>query len=119
MGIYYGHGFLDAEVGGQKSEVRGQRSWILNRRTAEPQNKEPQNVEVFEYFIIRNSLFDIRYSNRDQRPEVRDLRSVVKSQKMPFSVIPAKAGIQSFQAIAEHLDSGFHRSDDFLRDYQL
>jgi hypothetical protein len=37
---------------------------------------------------------------------------------MPFSVIPAKAGIQSFQAVADHLDSGFHRSDDFLRVHQ-
>jgi len=42
----------------------------------------------------------------------------VKSPKIPFSVIPAKAGIQSFQAVADHLDSGFHRSDDFLRDRQ-
>ena len=64
----------------------------------------------------------------------------VKSPKIPFSVTPAKAGIQSFQAVADHLpaialaqrrllpqvktsaqarraglDSGFHRSDDFLR----
>jgi len=43
---------------------------------------------------------------------------LVKSPKIPFSVIPAKAGIQSFQAVADHLDSGFHRSDDFLRDRQ-
>ena len=42
---------------------------------------------------------------------------------MPFPVIPSRigvrddghAGIQSFQAVADHLDSGFHRSDDFLR----
>jgi len=27
-------------------------------------------------------------------------------------------GIQSFQAVADHLDSGFHRNDDFLRDHQ-
>jgi hypothetical protein len=43
---------------------------------------------------------------------------LVKSRKSPFSVIPAKAGIQSFQPVKEELDSGFHRSDDFLRDYQ-
>jgi hypothetical protein len=36
---------------------------------------------------------------------------LVKSQKIPFPVIPAKAGIQCFQAVADHLDSGFHRSD--------
>ncbi len=41
--------------------------------------------------------------------------SFVKSPKIPFSVIPAKAGIQSFQTVADHLDSGFHRSDDLLR----
>ena len=43
----------------------------------------------------------------------------VKSPKIPFSVIPAKAGIQSFQAVTDHLDSGFHRSDDFLRVHQI
>jgi len=58
---------------------------------------------------------------------------LVKSRKMPFSVIPAKAehvvtrsealaltfsAIQSFQAVADDLDSGFHRSDDFLRIHQ-
>jgi hypothetical protein len=40
------------------------------------------------------------------------------SGQLPFSVIPAKAGIQSFQSVTEDLDSGFHRSDDFLRDRQ-
>jgi hypothetical protein len=61
---------------------------------------------------------------------------LVKSQKIPFPVIPAKAGIQCFQAVADHLDSGFHRiqcfqavadhldsgfhrSDDFLRIHQI
>jgi len=38
---------------------------------------------------------------------------------MGFSVIPAKAGIQSFQIVMNSLDSGFHRRDDFLRDHQL
>jgi hypothetical protein len=40
---------------------------------------------------------------------------LVKSLKMLFSVIPAKAGIQSFQIVINSLDSGFHRSDAFLR----
>jgi hypothetical protein len=44
---------------------------------------------------------------------------LAKSHKMPFSVIPAKAGIQYFQTVAEHLDSGFRRSDDFLRVHQV
>jgi len=34
-------------------------------------------------------------------------------------VIPAKAGIQSFQMLTDGLDSGFHRSDDFLREHQV
>ena len=47
----------------------------------------------------------------------------LKSRKTPFFVIPAPpsgreqtaAGIQSFQMVTDGLDSGFHRSDDFLR----
>ena len=39
----------------------------------------------------------------------------VKSRRIPFFVIPAEAGIQSFQMVTDDLDSGFHRSDDFLR----
>ena len=63
--------------------------------------------------------------------KVRDLRlalliflaiinddNLVKSRKVPFSVIPAKAGIQSFQEIMTDLDPGFRRGDDFLRDCQ-
>ena len=37
----------------------------------------------------------------------------VKSPIYHLTVIPAKAGIQSFQVVADYLDSGFHRSDDF------
>ena len=44
---------------------------------------------------------------------------LVKSLKILFPVIPAKAGIQFFQAVADHLDFGFHRSDDFLRVHQF
>jgi hypothetical protein len=42
----------------------------------------------------------------------------VKSQKRLLIVIPAKAGIQFFQILIDSLNSGFHRSDDFLRDHQ-
>jgi len=35
-----------------------------------------------------------------------------------LSVIPAKAEIQVFKLVTEFLDSGFHRSDDFLRVHQ-
>ena len=43
---------------------------------------------------------------------------LVISRKTPFFVIPAKAGTQSFQLVTELLDSGFHRSDDFLQNHQ-
>jgi hypothetical protein len=43
---------------------------------------------------------------------------LVKSRKIPFFVIPAKAVIQLFQLVTEFLGSGFHRSDDFLRNHQ-
>jgi len=39
----------------------------------------------------------------------------VKSRKTALAVIPAKAGIQSIRALTKALDSGFHRSDGFLR----
>jgi len=43
---------------------------------------------------------------------------LVKSLKRRIFVIPAKAGIQLFQILKNSLDSGFHRSDDFLREHQ-
>jgi hypothetical protein len=36
---------------------------------------------------------------------------------MRHLVIPAKAGIQCLRIIAEKLETGFHRCDDFLRDH--
>ncbi|MBA7707780.1 hypothetical protein ES703_116662 [subsurface metagenome] len=44
---------------------------------------------------------------------------IVKTRRTAFFVIPAKAGIQYIQIVAKRLDSGFHRSDDFLRIRQL
>jgi len=43
----------------------------------------------------------------------------VKSPKTPFSVIPAKAGIQYFQVVAKPLDPVFQRGDGFLRSRQF
>jgi len=69
-----------------------------------------------ESLIVEITLFPAKYDG------------LVKSSKIPFSVIPAclrathrqaKAGIQSFQAAADLLDSGFHRNDDFLRVHQV
>jgi hypothetical protein len=52
-------------------------------------------------------------------PASINLDELVKSPKSPFSVIPAKAGIQFLRALTECLDAGFHRGDGFLRSYQL
>jgi len=43
---------------------------------------------------------------------------LVKSQKTPVFVIPAKAEIQYFKIVQMLMDPGFHRGDDFLRAYQ-
>jgi len=43
----------------------------------------------------------------------------VKSQKVPLSVIPAKAGIQSFQALLDSRLRGSDECGDFLRMHQL
>jgi len=37
-----------------------------------------------------------------------------KSQKPPYSVIPAKAGIQYFYILTKFLDPVFQRGDDFV-----
>jgi len=72
-----------------------------------------------EYLIILifSDLFSADTSSIDE---------LVKSLKTLFFVIPANpgswsgagAGIQFFQLVTEFLDSGFHRSDDFLRNCQ-
>jgi len=50
---------------------------------------------------------------------ITNIDELVKSPKVGFSVIPAKAGIQFFPPVMSSLDSGFHRSDDFLRNHQF
>jgi hypothetical protein len=53
------------------------------------------------------------------KKEIRGFDDLVKSQKLRFPVLPAEAGIQFFQIRTTVLDSGFHRSDDFLRNHQI
>ena len=48
------------------------------------------------------------------RPDFMDDLSA-KTQKTGHSVIPAQAGIQCPQIVAERLDPGLHRGDDLLR----
>jgi hypothetical protein len=64
---------------------------------------------------IRNHRIRHPSKNENSTPNPDEL---AKSPKDLLSVIPAKAGIQSFQGIIKSLDSGFHRSDDFLRGHQ-
>jgi len=52
-------------------------------------------------------------------PIILKFDDLVKSLKRQISVIPAKAGIQLFQILKNSLDSGLHRSDDFLREHQI
>jgi hypothetical protein len=45
--------------------------------------------------------------------------NVLKRSENAFFVLSAKAGINYFQEYKKILDSGFHRSDDFLRDHKI
>ena len=78
---------------------------------------------------LRNAKCGMRKKTADIRPQTSDradknlfsfynLDGLAKSQKVGFSVIPAKAGIQLFEDV---LDPGFRRGDDprdFLRVHQ-
>ncbi len=44
---------------------------------------------------------------------------VVKGRRTLISVIPAKAGIQGFQAVTKPLDTRFRGYDDILRSTQV
>jgi hypothetical protein len=44
---------------------------------------------------------------------------LVSTQKTTYSVIPAKAGIQSFRLDAVRLDPGLRRGDELLRVHQI
>ena len=59
-----------------------------------------------------NSKFEYRNSKQIRMIKIDE---PVKSRKQPFFVIPAKAGIQSFQQLTKILDPVFQRGDDFLR----
>ena len=64
-------------------------------------------------FFFESSSSVFLTGQRRQRKYQFNGDGFVKSQETPLSVIPAKAGIQSFQIVTEALDSGLHRSDDF------
>ena len=60
-----------------------------------------------------------RRGRRGKIVEIEKIDELVKRQKVKSLVIPAKAGIQFFPPVINSLDSGFHRSDDFLRNHQF
>jgi hypothetical protein len=65
-------------------------------------------------------------SVRDEKNHLITVDALAKSQKPPFSVIPAQAGIQFIHRLTKHLDSGDpvpakagNRGDDFLREHLI
>jgi hypothetical protein len=64
----------------------------------------PQEPREKKHFLC-NALFHHPASGFD---------AFVRIRKMLLSVIPAKAGIQSFQVVPGSPDPGFHRGDDLL-----
>jgi hypothetical protein len=81
--------------------------------------KENQLESIFNGRVRNGPAFLFKMKLHDDRALFPlKLDDFVKSRKTPFFVIPAKAGIQSIQGLTKALDSGFHRSDDFLRDHQ-
>jgi hypothetical protein len=60
-----------------------------------------------------NLLFSHPETSRNVGNGADEVERVKKIDPATSYVIPAKAGIQGLQEIAECLDSGFHRSDDY------
>ena len=72
-----------------------------------------------DFHDFKNALATLRHMEKIRGENLQGrVDGLVKSLEVPFCVIPAKAGIQSFRRVTNHLDSGFHRSDDFLRSHQ-
>jgi len=76
-------------------------------------------IFLFGNQIFRLFLGDLCTTNvQDLEILLSKIDEFVRILEMRLSVIPAKAGIQFLQIVINSLDSGFHRSDDFLRDHQ-
>ena len=103
--------------------------------------KRRGNLVAYQYVarllrFARNDNIGVLQRSRLSCQKIKEFifDDFVKGPSYPLTVIPAKAGhvvtrseasaltfsaIQSFQVVADHLDSGFHRSDDFLRSHHL
>ena len=66
-------------------------------------------------FIVNLLWYEDRCMKPREKGNGPALDAFVKSPEMKFCVIPAKAGIQSFQNVTKNLDPVFQRGDDFLR----
>ena len=83
----------------------------LRRKIEEMEQKYDQQFQV-----VFDAIKLLLEAEEKPKPKIDGL---VKSLGMLFSVIPAKAGIQSSHIVINSLDSGFHRSDDFLRSHHF
>jgi len=83
--------------------------------TGEGQGEGEQSRNFNKLFIPLPSIPSRQGRGNNSFYETINFDDLVKSLKRRISVIPAKAGIKLFQILKNSLDSGFHRSDDFLR----
>ena len=80
-------------------------------KTAELQ--ENSVISILETTAADGKNYRTQYYCLDAR-----LHSFVKSRRTHVFVIPAKAGIQSFQIVTWDLNPGLRRGDDFLQDHE-
>jgi hypothetical protein len=73
-------------------------------------------ASISDQMTEAEELNEYRMSNKEFRMMKFD--GHLRKPKRPFSVTPAKAGVQYTHRLIKHLDSGFHRSDDFLKTHQ-
>ena len=89
------------------------------RKEGDKSVSTPNNLCWGLVFLYMPTLSTLLYPEAGVTSQESNSDDFVKSRETPFSVIPAEAGIQSFQIVINCLDSGFHRSDDFLRSRQF
>jgi len=76
-------------------------------------------MRFIQYSVVRGSSDPNHYGTDTDGSETQDIVTDLRnhfhsSGRKPLAWrIPAKAGIQFSQILSKHLDSGFHRSDDF------
>jgi hypothetical protein len=79
---------------------------------SKPPGRGPTRPMLFEHKALAPGP-------RPKHPGNVKIDELVRSRNSLEFVIPAKAGIQLFQGVIKSLDSGFHRSDDFLEVHHI